>query len=203
MVVAYLKNMTPNKALKIETPFKMFHGEEADLSHLRVIGARTFVHTKYSRKLDAAAWEGKVCGYSKESKCYRVWNQKIRHVVESRYVTFIEAPPRLLPSPSKLSPLQDRVPPSWDLDDVTLDKDYISYDDFLRDVRDYTSILDFTVNIPAYHENASGVSADSQMQGLVDQIHDLTRKDLLTPAPPSPGTASPANLFPEQQGNLC
>ena len=37
MAAAYLKNRTPHKALKMETPFKMLHGEEADLSHLRVI----------------------------------------------------------------------------------------------------------------------------------------------------------------------
>ena len=72
MAAAYLKNRTPRKALKLETPFNMLHGDEADLSHLCGIGAKTFVHIKDSRKLDAAAWEGKVCGYSKEGKSYRV-----------------------------------------------------------------------------------------------------------------------------------
>ena len=47
-------------------------------------------------------------------------------------------------------------------------------------------------NIPANHENASGVSADPQVQKLVDQIRDLTRRDLLTSATPLPGAASPA-----------
>ena len=97
MAAAYLKNRTPHKALKVETPFKMLHVEEADLSHLRVIGVRSFVHIKDSRNLDAAAWEGKVCGYSEESKSYRVWNPKPHRVVESRNVTFIETPPHLLP----------------------------------------------------------------------------------------------------------
>ena len=115
----------------------MHHGEEAGLSHLCVIGAKTFVHIKYSRKLDAAAWERKVCGYSKESKSYRVWNPKTRRVVESRNVTFIETPPHLLPPPSELSPIQDLVPPSWDDDNDTLNNGYISYDDLLQDVRDY------------------------------------------------------------------
>ena len=50
MAAAYLKNRTShNKALKMETPIKMLHGEEADLSHLRVIRARAFVHIKDSR----------------------------------------------------------------------------------------------------------------------------------------------------------
>ena len=130
-------------------------------------------------------------GYSEESTSYRVWNPKTRHVVESRNVTFIKTPSHLLLPPSKLSPKQDLVPPSWDIDDDTLDNDYISYDDLLRDVRGYTGVLNFTANAPANHANASGVSADPQVQELVDKIRDLTRRDFLTPAAPSPGAASP------------
>ena len=111
--------------------------------------------------------------------------------MESRKITFVETPPHLLSPPSKLSPLQDLVPPSRDIDDDTLNN-YISYDDLLRDVRDYTGVLDFTANALANHENASGVSVDPQVQELVDQIRDLTRRDFLTPAAPSPGAASPA-----------
>ena len=65
MAAAYFKSRTPHKMLKMKTPFRVLHGEEADLSHLRVIGARAFVYIKDSRKLDAAAWEGKVYGYRK------------------------------------------------------------------------------------------------------------------------------------------
>ena len=92
-------------------PFKMLHGEEADLLYLRVIRARAFVYIKDSREIDAAAWGGKVCSLSEESKFYRAWDPKTRRVVESRNVTFIETSPHLLPPPSKLSPLQDLVPP--------------------------------------------------------------------------------------------
>ena len=62
MAIACFKNRTPHKALKMETSFKVLHGKKADLSHLRVTGARAFVHIKDSRHLDAAAWEGKMCG---------------------------------------------------------------------------------------------------------------------------------------------
>ena len=64
MAAVYLKNRTPHKALKMETPFRMLHSEEAELSHFHIIGSRTFVHMKNFRKLNAAVWEGKVCGYS-------------------------------------------------------------------------------------------------------------------------------------------
>ena len=49
------RTVTPHKALNMETPFKMLHGDEADLAHLCVIGTRTFVYIKDSRKLDATA----------------------------------------------------------------------------------------------------------------------------------------------------
>ena len=112
--------------------------------------------------------------------------------MESRNVTLIETQPHLLSPPSNLSPLQNLIPSSWDLDDDTLENDYISYDDLLWDVRDYINVLDFTANIPANHENASGVSADPQAQEFVDQIRDFTGKDLLTPAAPLPGAGSQA-----------
>ena len=92
------------------------------------------------------------------------------------------------------------MPSSWDLDDNSQGNDYISYDDLLRDVRDYTGILDFTANIPNTHENASGVSTDTQVQRLVDQIRDLARRDLLAPAEPSPRVASLAKPLPGAAG---
>ena len=97
MAAASLKNRIRHNVLKRETLLKMLHREKADLSYLRVIGAGTFVRIKDSRKLDAAAWERKVCGYSEENKSYRVWNPKTHRVVESRNVTFIETLPHLVP----------------------------------------------------------------------------------------------------------
>ena len=86
--------------------------QNADLSYLCVIGAKTFVRIKNSRKLYAAVWKGKVYGYREENKSYRVWNPTTHRVVESRNVTFIVTSLYLLPPLSKLSPLQELVPPS-------------------------------------------------------------------------------------------
>ena len=58
MVTLYLKRRTPYQALKMETPFKMLHGEEADLSHICVIGTRTFVHIKDTLE-NSMPWPGK------------------------------------------------------------------------------------------------------------------------------------------------
>ena len=75
--------------------------------------------------------------------------------MESRNVAFIETPPQLLHPPPKLSPLQDLVPPLWDLDDDSLDNDFTSYDDLLWGVRDCTGVLNFTAKIPVSHDARS------------------------------------------------
>ena len=139
-----------------------------------------------------------MCGYSEESNSYRVWNQKTHRVVDSRSGIFLETPSYLLFPPSTFSPLQDLLPPSWDFDDDPLDSDYISPCDLLRDIRDYTGVLDFTADIPVNHESASGVSADPQLQGFIDQIRDFTRRYLLTPVAPLPGPNHQRILRPEQ-----
>ena len=77
----------------METSFKRLYGKEANFSHLKIIGARAFVHIKDAKKLEPKSWQRMLCGFSKdEALSYRVWNPKIRRVVESRYVTFIETP---------------------------------------------------------------------------------------------------------------
>ena len=73
---------------------------------------------------------------------------------------------------------------------------HISYDDLLRDMVDNAGVLNSTTNIPAHRVNASGVSADPQLQGLVYQVHYLNRRDLITPAAPSPGASSPVEPLP-------
>ena len=84
--------------------------------------------------------------------------------------------------------------------DDTLDNDCISYGNFLRDVSDFTGALDFTANILANPEHASGVSVNPQVKGLVHQLRDLIRRNLLAPTSPSPGAASPAECLPGAAG---
>ena len=156
MTTAHLKNRTSRKALKMETPFKMIYVEEADLSHLHVIGARCFAHIKDSRKFDTVVWDGKVYDFSEDRKSYRVWNSNTGRVVESRNATFMETPLHLPPPPSQLSPLQDvaaivgsrRRYSGQRLHLVRL---------LTAGCKDFTGVLDFTANLHANHENAGGV----------------------------------------------
>ena len=65
---AYLKNRTPRKAFKMEPPFKMLHGEEADLSHLRFIRARPFVHIMIPESLTPRPGKGRCVAIARRGK---------------------------------------------------------------------------------------------------------------------------------------
>ena len=132
-----------------------------------------------------------LCGFSEdEALSYRIWYPKTRRVVESRNVRFIETPPHLFPQPTRLSPLREL--PSTELVD-----DYASTYDLLRDARDYTAVLDFDVNISTKHGNADSVDGGPGTESTLEQICDVTRKDLLIPpGESSSGGASSMETFP-------
>ena len=55
----FLKNRIPHSALGSDIPYYRMFGKNADLSVLRVIGPRAFVHEEGHRdKLEQRAWEG-------------------------------------------------------------------------------------------------------------------------------------------------
>eukprot|EP00752_Nemacystus_decipiens_P014132 g12567.t1 len=86
----------------------------AALSHLRVVGARAFIHYEHHReKLQDRAWAGRLVGYSKDSRAYRIYNPATRRVVESRNVTFIETPDATVP-PAAADTRDSSFPPDAD-----------------------------------------------------------------------------------------
>ena len=93
-MAVYLANRVPSTPLGGKTPFSMWHGGTPPrLEHLRTFGARAFVHEeRYVKKLTMKAWEGRMVGYGKDSKTYRIWESGTK-IVESRNVTFIETFP--------------------------------------------------------------------------------------------------------------
>ena len=162
LTAVYLCNRMPHSGLDMETPFKRLYGKEANLSHLKIVGARAFVHIKDAKKLEPKSWEGMLCGFSDDEELsYQIWNPKTHRLVESRNVTFVETPPHLILQPTRLCPLQE-LPPAELVDD------YAPTDDVLRDVRDDTAILDFNVNIPAEHANAESVEGDPGMEPILE-----------------------------------
>ena len=73
MAASYICNQIPHSALNIETPYKKIYRKDANLSHLKIVGARAFVHIKNPNKLDHTLWEGMMCGFSEtESNFCRI-----------------------------------------------------------------------------------------------------------------------------------
>ena len=175
----------------METPFKRLFGKEANLLHIKIIGARAFVHIKDAKKLEPRSREGMLCGFSEdEALSYRICNPNSRGVVESRNVTFFETPPHLTPRRTRLSPLRELSP-------ADLVDNYVSIGDLLWDARDYAAVLDFNVNIPAKHSNADSVDGSPGKKPILEQIRKVTRKDLLIPpGESSAGGASSVETLP-------
>ena len=117
----YLSNRTPHAALQNGTSYKAFYGKDAYLGHLWVVGSRAFVHEEvHTNKLEYRASEGRLVGFSEESKFYRIYNSETRRVRVSQNVIFIKTP---------------SVAPSLDargFDDGQFN--YDDHDDMLRDV---------------------------------------------------------------------
>ena len=66
LTAAYLCNRMPHSGFDMETPFKRVYGKEANLSHLKIIGTRAFVHIEDAKKLKPKFWEGRLCGFSED-----------------------------------------------------------------------------------------------------------------------------------------
>ena len=92
---------------------------------------------------------------------------------------FIETPPNPISAARRLSPEQDLESPSCYFRDDTLGDNYVSHDDMLWDVQNYTSALYFDVDTPA---------------GTVTVELLLTQQ--ASPGVTSPGGASSAGISP-------
>ncbi|KAI1002817.1 hypothetical protein K3495_g5386 [Podosphaera aphanis] len=90
----YLLNRTPNRGLNWLTPFEKYRGIKPDISNLKIIGCRAFVHIPRqkrlaSEKLAERAWIGYLIGFEAHT-IWRIWHPKSREVVRVRDVVFQE-----------------------------------------------------------------------------------------------------------------
>ena len=172
---AFLGNRAPHSAIGMQSPYKMLHGTEPDLRLLRVIGARAFVYIEtYSKKLELKAVEERLVWYNNDSKSYRVYNPATRRILESRNAIFIETPSRLFPPPLEET-LQQVNPPRNGMDNHNC----ITDDDFLRDLRDYTSVLEPLPGASADHIAVGGVSDNPPVAEPLKRISEITRRNTL------------------------
>jgi hypothetical protein len=119
----YIRNRCPAAGID-RTPWELFSGQVPDLAHLRVFGARAFVHVPKScrKKLDPRSDEGVFVGYDSQSKAYRVLLADSSKIVVSRDVVFDESvpagTPAAVPEAENCKPTVVHLPDSDDDDDA-------------------------------------------------------------------------------------
>ncbi|GAQ92987.1 hypothetical protein KFL_012360020 [Klebsormidium nitens] len=95
MVTAnYTWNQVPS-SVHGKTPWEMFYGEKPNLSHLRVFGARAYIHVPKGnrKKMEPVSERGVFLGYEPNSKSYRVLRERDGRILTSRDVMVDERGP--------------------------------------------------------------------------------------------------------------
>ncbi|TYZ66515.1 hypothetical protein PybrP1_006514 [[Pythium] brassicae (nom. inval.)] len=106
---AYTVNRLTNTARKDTTPYELLCKRRPNVAHMRVFGARGFVHVDNAKrsKWDAKAHRCVFLGYAEGSKAYCVWDANDDRVVVSRSVVLDErAPPAYIDTRQPSSFLQ-------------------------------------------------------------------------------------------------
>jgi hypothetical protein len=87
----YIRNRTLVSAHG-KTPWEAFYGEKPDVSHMRVFGARAFMHVPRAlrHKLEPISEKGWFIGYEADARAYRLQRERDNRVIISRVVIIDE-----------------------------------------------------------------------------------------------------------------
>jgi hypothetical protein len=94
MVTAnYTRNRLPSR-VHGKTPWEKFFGEKSDVSHMRVFGARAYMHIpkENRKKMQSVSERGMFVGYEPDCKAYRVLRERDGWILVSRDVIVDEKP---------------------------------------------------------------------------------------------------------------
>ena len=126
--------------------------------------------------------KGKLCGFSHNSRAYRIYSASKGTIVENRNVAFLQTPPYVLRPPDKQI-------------------DYTGQDVYIDDVIDDTSFLD------PFISGKTGDTPDPANAHLREQIQEMLRDNAATSRPPgdnrtmATGTALPGVVPTSSPGN--
>ncbi len=89
----YIHNRSPTTCLKDKTPYECLFRKKPDISHLRILGCKCYVHIPNNnrRKLDQKSYEAIFIGYPDGIKGYKVYDMEKNRFMISREVTFFES----------------------------------------------------------------------------------------------------------------
>ncbi|OQV11365.1 Integrase core domain-containing protein isoform 2 [Cladophialophora immunda] len=125
---AYLHNRSPNRSIGWITPFERFNGKRPDLSHLRIVGSRVYVHVPKEKRQGKFADRSKACimlGYGNSPSIYWVYDPVDRRVFRSKDVVFDEDNCRCL------APIETMD--EFDSDEDIQDAPLVDYSGFMRE----------------------------------------------------------------------
>jgi len=88
----YILNRTCLGRKDNETPYEIWHGKKADLSHLRIFGSEAYeyIEKQFRKKFDPKAKKALFVGYQNDSRNYRVYDPTTRKISVSKNVYFNE-----------------------------------------------------------------------------------------------------------------
>jgi hypothetical protein len=88
----YIKNQCPTKAIDSKAPQKTWSGMKPDVSHLKVFSCKTYAHVPNEKrtKLESKFMPYVFLRYYESTKAYRLMCVKIKKIIKSRDVVFIE-----------------------------------------------------------------------------------------------------------------
>jgi hypothetical protein len=86
----YIINISPTKAVHMQTPFEAWHGRKPNITHLKIFGCVVYglVPPQRRRKLDDKSKKGIFIGYSQESSGFRLYNPETQKLTTRRDVVF-------------------------------------------------------------------------------------------------------------------
>ena len=100
----YLRNRSPNRNVRDQTPQEAWSGRKPSVKHLRILGSIAYVHVPYQRRAkldDDRSVKYVFVGYDTSSKGYKLYNPSNNKVVVSRDIEFNEEAPQNWETPKE------------------------------------------------------------------------------------------------------
>ncbi|UYV72349.1 hypothetical protein LAZ67_9002732 [Cordylochernes scorpioides] len=89
---SYVKNCTPHRSIKLDTPMEKWKGRKPSIRHFRIFGCLAFwpITQQHRSKFVPKSRKGIFVGYSLKRKAYRVYDTITKKIEEVRSVKFVE-----------------------------------------------------------------------------------------------------------------
>ncbi|UYV75826.1 hypothetical protein LAZ67_13001452 [Cordylochernes scorpioides] len=89
---SYVKNCTPHRSIKLDTPMEKWKGKKPSIRHFRIFGCLAFwpITQQHRSKFMPKSRKGIFVGYSLKRKAYRVYDIITKKIEEVRSVKFVE-----------------------------------------------------------------------------------------------------------------